>query len=88
MQALRKLSLVWAVLLLAAMSMLISDSQSLSLPAPRDQATSCCSGSPQGCAQHCQKSCCETSKACCKKCGKDCCKQAKEKCEAACCKGH
>ena len=86
MQALRKLSLVWAVLLLAATSMLISESQSLSMPAPQDQATACCSGSSQGCAQHCQKSCCETSKACCKKCGKDCCKQAKEKCEAACCK--
>ena len=87
MQALRKLSLVWAVVLLAAMFMLISESQSLSLSASKDQATACCSGSPQGCAQHCQKSCCETSKACCKKCGKDCCKQAKEKCEAACCKG-
>ena len=87
MQSLRKLSLVWAVVLLAAILIPISDSPSLSLSAPKDQATTCCSGSQQGCAQHCQKSCCETSKACCTKCGKDCCKQAKEKCQAACCKG-
>jgi len=87
MLALRKLSLVWAVLLLAAMSMLVSESQRLSLSASKDQAAACCAGGPQDCARHCQKSCCETSKACCKKCGKDCCKQAKEKCEAGCCKG-
>lgn len=86
MLALRKLSGVWAVLLLAAMSLLMLESQSLSLPAFKDQAAACCSGNPQGCAQYCQKSCCETSKACCMKCGKDCCKQAKEKSEAACCK--
>jgi hypothetical protein len=88
MQSLRKLSLIWAVVLLAAMLIPISDSRSLSLSAPKGQATSCCLSSQQGCAQHCQKSCCDTSKACCKQCGKDCCKQAKEKCEAACCKGH
>lgn len=87
MQALGKLSLVWALVLLAAMFMLMSEPQTLSLSASNNQAPGCCSGSPQGCAQHCQKSCCEASKACCKKCGKDCCKHAKEKCEAACCKG-
>ena len=88
MQALRKLSLVCGVLLLAAMSLLISDSQSLSLPAFKTQAAVCCASKPQGCGQHCQKSCCETPKACCKKCGKSCCEQAKDKCEVACSKGH
>jgi hypothetical protein len=86
MRALRKLSLVWAVVLLAAISMLVSESQSLSLSASKDGGAACCLGSPQSCAQHCENSCCETSKACCKKCGKECCKQSKEKCEAACCR--
>jgi hypothetical protein len=86
MQVLRKVSLVWALLVLAAMFILMSESQSLSFTAFKDQA-GCCSATPQSCAEDCQKSCCEASKPCCKKCGKDCCKQGKETCEAACCKG-
>jgi hypothetical protein len=86
MQALRKLSLVWVLMLLAAISMLVSESQSRSLSASKHQAAARCLASPQSCAQHCEKSCCETSKTCCKKCGKECCKESKEKCEAACCK--